>query len=172
MPERFRLPSSWIVSASVLLGLGAAMPAQAATSVWELVYQTEAAMPWDEGKLARSLGIALQRVGQGGDAAFRSGSVKVDDGKLVESVTFTPKRGAQPASVAVRMPAALARSENCLGRGDVSRQYGAPVRNWATQEGEATFSHFEFARPGRGKISVAFSDLTNCLTVLTVEEPA
>lgn len=170
MTEKRFLASS--IAYAFVLALGVVVPAQAATSVWELVYQIEAAAPWNEAKLARSLAIPLQRFDQGGAVTFRSGTVKVDDGKTIESVVFTPKRGNQAATVAVRMPPAPARTENCVGRGDVSREYGAPVRNWTTQEDGVSLSHFEFARPNRTRISVAFSDVTNCLTVLTVEEPA
>lgn len=168
MPQRARPASFSLFSGIVALALGVTAPAQAATSVWELVYQVEAAVPWNEGKLARSLAIPLQRAGE----SFRSGPVKVEDGKTVESVTFTPKRGNRAATVELRMPPAPSRTENCLGRGDVSREYGAPARNWTSQEGQAALSHFEFARPNNGRIRVAFSDATNCLTVLTVEEPA
>lgn len=167
MPARTRLPTSLCAATAILASI-VSVPAQAATSVWELVYLIEAASPWNEGKLARMLLIPLQQADGG---SFRSGSFKMDDGKVVESVTFTPKRGNEPASVAVRMPPAAARTDNCLGRGDVSRQYGAPVRNWTSGEGATALSHFEFARPNRGKINVAFSDATNCLTVLTVEAP-
>lgn len=144
-------------------------PSGAATTVWEVVAQLEAAQPLDEGKIARALGLPLQRVDQGGVAVFRSGPVKVDDGNVIESLTFSPKRGNQPATVAFKMPPGTAPGTNCLGRSDVSREYGAPVRNWTSQEGGVAYSHFEFARP-RNKVSVAFSDVTNCLDILTVQE--
>lgn len=145
------------------------VPSQAATTVWEVVATLEAAQPLDEGKIARALGLPLQRVDHGGVALYRSGPIKVDDGKNIESLTYSPKRGDQAVTVAFKLPPGTAPGVNCLGRSDVSREYGAPVRNWTSQEGGIAYSHFEFSRP-RAKVSVAFSDTTNCLMVLTLTE--
>ncbi len=166
-----RVPGLLSAAGAVAFGLLVSAGAQAATTVWEVVAELEAALPLNESKIARTLGIALQKFEPGGANAFvyRSGSLKLESGITIESLTWTPRRGDQPASVALKMPPATARSETCLGRAEVSREYGAPLRNWTSQEGDVSLAHFEFGRP-RGRVSVAFSDATNCLTLLTLAE--
>lgn len=143
--------------------------ANAAASLGELVAQLESVVPFTSIKIERALSIGMQKSANDGAVSYRAAALKLDDGSTIESLVWTPKAGKKPSEAILTLPAVAARATGCVSRADVSREFGAPTRNWSSKAGEISYSHFEFARP-RNKVNVAFSDVTNCLATLSIEE--
>jgi hypothetical protein len=143
--------------------------AHAAASLGELVAQLESAVPFTSIKIERALSIGMQKSESNGAVTYRGAAMKLEDGSTIEGLVWTPKAGKKPSEAILTLPAVAARATGCVSRADVSREFGAPTRNWTSKTGEISYSHFEFARP-KNKVNVAFSDVTNCLATLSIEE--
>ncbi len=138
---------------------------------WRLAGLMEVAVPFTEDKVEAVLGTGVSKTERGKPpvVAYHSSGFWLKDRSRIEEATWVPKNGTSASALTVVRPLAGSRLDVCVTRAEVSRQYGAPVRSWKTNDGEATNSNYEFARP-KTKISVAISDATNCLRSLTVAE--
>ena len=155
--------------AALVVNVCVAAAANAAASLGELVAQLESAVPFTSIKIERALGIGMEKIESNGGISYRGAAMKLDDGSSIAGLLLTPKAGKKPAEATLTLPAVPARSAGCVSRADVSREFGAPTRNWTAKTGEISYSHFEFARP-KNKVNVAFNDVTNCLATLSIEE--
>jgi hypothetical protein len=155
------------------LGVAAAAGAQEPSTqeFWRLVGLMEAAVPFTEDKVEAVLGTGVSKTERGTPpvVAYHTSGFWLKDRSRIEEATWVPKNGTSASALTVVRPLAGSRLDLCVTRSEVSRQYGAPARSWKTNEGDATNSNYEFARP-KTKISVAISDATNCLRSLTVAE--
>ena len=161
--------------ALVLACIGAASVAQAqepsTQAFWTLAGLMEVNVPFTEDKVEALLGTGVSKteVGKPPVVAYRSSGFWLADRSRIEEATWIPKNGKSAASLTVVRPVTGSRLDVCVTRSEVSRQFGAPARSWKSNDGDATNTNFEFARP-KTKISVAFNDTTNCLRSFTVSE--
>lgn len=155
------------------LGVAAAAGAQEPSTqeFWRLAGLMEASVPFTEDKVEAVLGTGVSKTERGKPpvVAYHTSGFWLKDRSRIEEATWVPKNGTSASALTVVRPLMGSRLDLCVTRAEVSRQYGAPTRSWKTNEGEATYSNYEFARP-KTKISVAISDATNCLRSLTVAE--
>ena len=161
----------WRVLVVAALGLFMSTRVLAADTFWSLVAGLEAAVPFTEAKVEDALGTGLSKEDRGNPpvVVYRTSGFWLKDRSRVDGAEWTPKSGKIPAAVTVTRPAVAARTEACISRADVSREFGAPVRSWNSKVDEIGYTHFEFAQP-KVTVSVAFSDITDCLRTLTVAE--
>ena len=138
---------------------------------WRLAGLMEVAVPFTEDKVEAVLGTGVSKteIGKPPVAAYHTSGFWLKDRSRIEEATWVPKNGTSASALTVVRPVKGSRLDVCVTRSEVSRQYGAPTRSWKSNEGDATNTNFEFTRP-KTKISVAFSDATNCLRSLTVAE--
>lgn len=155
--------------AAIAINVLVASAANAAASLGELVAQLESAVPLTSIRIERALGIAMEKIESNGVVSYRAAAMKLEDGSTIEGLVWTPKAAKKPSEATLTFPAVAARSAGCVSRADVSREFGAPMRNWTSKTGEVSYSHFEFARP-KNKVNVAFNDVTNCLATLSIVE--
>lgn len=164
-----RVPLKKPFLAAIAINIFAVSVASAAASLGELVARLESAIPFTSIKIERALGIGMEKIESNGVVSYRGAAMKLDDGSTIEGLVWTQKAGSKPSAATLTFPAVPARSAGCVSRADVSREFGAPTRNWTAKTGEISYSHFEFARPNN-KVNVAFNDVTNCLATLSIEE--
>lgn len=138
---------------------------------WRVAGLMEVAVPFTEDKVEAVLGTGVSKteIGKPPVVAYHTSGFWLKDRSRIEEATWVPKNGTSASALTVVRPLKGSRLDVCVTRSEVSRQYGAPTRSWKSNEGDATNTNFEFARP-KTKISVAFSDATNCLRSLTVTE--
>ena len=138
---------------------------------WRLAGLMEVAVPFTEDKVEAVLGTGVSKAETGKPpvAVYHTSGFWLKDRSRIEEATWTPRNASGPASLNVVRPLKGSRLDVCVTRSEVSRQYGAPARSWKTNESGAAYSHYEFERP-KSKVSVSFSDETNCLRSLTVAE--
>jgi hypothetical protein len=157
--------------AAAVAGLLFSFSATAADNFWALAADLEAAVPFSEAKIRAALGTGLdkEQQGQPPTVVYRTSGFLLKDRSQIEAATWAPGSGKTPSAITLTRPAVAARTDACLSRAEVSRNYGAPVRSWASMIGDVSYTNFEFAQP-KAKVSVAFSDVTNCLRTLTITE--
>ncbi len=138
---------------------------------WKLAGLMEVAVPFTEDKVEAVLGTGVSKTERGKPpvVAYHTSGFWLKDRSRIEEATWVPKNATSASALTVVRPVMGSRLDVCVTRAEVSRQYGAPTRSWKSNEGDATNTNFEFTRP-KTKISVAFSDATNCLRSLTVAE--
>ena len=145
--------------------------AMAADNFWSLVADLEASIPFSQAKIEGALGTPLKKEQQEQPTAvvYRTGGFLLKDRSQIEQATWMPESGTTSSAITLTRPAVPARTDACLSRADVSRAFGAPVRSWSSKVGDLTYTNFEFAQP-KARVSVAFSDVSDCLRTLTVAE--
>lgn len=138
---------------------------------WKLAGLMEVAVPFTEDKVEAVLGTGVSKTERGKPPVevYHTSGFWLKDRSRIEEATWMPKSATSASALTVVRPVMGTRLDVCVTRAEVSRQYGAPTRSWKSNDGDATNTNFEFARP-KTKISVAFSDATNCLRSLTVAE--
>lgn len=170
----FRLsPVRCVALVLACLGVATAAEAQEPSTqeFWRLAGLMEVAVPFTEEKVEAVLGTGVSKteLGKPPVVAYHTSGFWLKDRSRIEEATWVPKNGTSASALTVVRPLMGSRLDLCVTRSEISRQYGAPTRSWKTNEGDATNSNYEFARP-KAKISVAVSDATNCLRSLTVTE--
>ncbi|MEQ1580733.1 MAG: hypothetical protein ABL964_09090 [Steroidobacteraceae bacterium] len=161
--------------AFLLACVGAASAARAqepsTQEFWKLAGLMEVAVPFTEDKVEAVLGTGVSKteLGKPPVVVYQTSGFWLKDRSRIEEATWMPKNATSASALTVVRPLKGSRLDVCVTRSEVSRQYGAPTRSWKSNEGDATNTNFEFERP-KTKISVAFSDATNCLRSLTVAE--
>jgi hypothetical protein len=161
--------------AFVLACVGAVSVAEAqeptTQEFWRLAGLMEVAVPFTEDKVEAVLGTGVSKTERGNppEVAYHTSGFWLKDRSRIEEATWMPKNATSASALTVVRPVMGSRLDVCVTRAEVSRQYGAPTRSWKSSDGDATNTNFEFTRP-KTKISVAFSDVTNCLRSLTVAE--
>jgi len=138
---------------------------------WKLAGLMELAVPFTEDKVESVLGTGVSKTERGKPpvVAYHTSGFWLKDRSRIEEATWVPKNATSASALTVVRPIMGSRLDVCVTRSEVSRQYGAPTRSWKSNEGDATNTNYEFMRP-KTKISVGFSDATNCLRSLTVAE--
>lgn len=166
---RYRFAAAVSV-ATLLLSTFAAWAGQpTGNSISQVIASVEDAAPFSEERLNAALGTRLQRTRADGTTVYRTGTMRFPDRQVIDEVVWLPRSGNTKGTVTIRLPAQPARGPFCIGRGDVSALYGAPIRSWNTTDGNASYTHFEFRRD-KGTVSTGFSDESNCLSIIVVTE--
>ena len=173
-PPVFHL-SGWRRLACVLACIGAASAAGAqepsTQEFWKLAGLMEVAVPFTEDKVEALLGTGVSKTERGKPpvVVYQTSGFWLKDRSRIEEATWMPKNATAASALTVVRPVTGSRLDVCVTPSEVSRQYGAPTKSWKSNDGDATNTNYEFARP-KTKISVGFSAATNCLRSLTVAE--
>ena len=173
-PPVFHL-SGWRRLACALACIGAASAAGAqepsTQEFWKLAGLMEVAVPFTEDKVEALLGTGVSKTERGKPpvVVYQTSGFWLKDRSRIEEATWMPKNATAASALTVVRPVTGSRLDVCVTPSEVSRQYGAPTKSWKSNDGDATNTNYEFARP-KTKISVSFSAATNCLRSLTVAE--